>query len=42
LGDVREKIVGNAIGIFTDPAAFVSAHRVEVAEESNPPSGIGA
>ena len=40
LTDVRQQVVGDAVGIFTDEAALVSTHRVEVAQQHDGPAGI--
>jgi hypothetical protein len=40
LGNVGQQVVGYAVWIFTDQAAFVGAHRVEVTQDGNSPSRV--
>ena len=40
LADVRQQVVGHAVGVFTDQAAGVRAHRVEVTQQGNGPARV--
>lgn len=42
LSDERHQVVRDALWVFADQAAFVGADRVEVAQDADPPSRIGA
>ena len=38
--DIGHEVVGNAVGIITDQAAFMRPHGIEVAQGGNPPALI--
>ena len=40
LSDEREQIVGNAIGVFPNPATGMGAYGIEVAQPCNPPAAV--
>ncbi len=40
LRDVWEKIIGDAVGIFTELAAFLGPHRIEIVEDRRLPVRI--
>ena len=40
LGDERQQVVGDAVGIFPDQTAFVGADGVEVAKQHNAEIGV--
>lgn len=42
LGDEGHQVVRDALRVFADQAAFVRADRVEVAQDADPPGGVGA
>ena len=41
LADVRHQVVGRAPRVFADQPAFMCAHRVEVAQQCDAPTGVG-
>ncbi|CWR93580.1 Uncharacterised protein [Neisseria meningitidis] len=41
LADIGQKVVGNAVGLFADQAAFMRADRVEITQQNHAPTRIG-
>ncbi|MCY1546973.1 hypothetical protein D9M68_830040 [compost metagenome] len=41
LANVRQEVIGDSVGVFTNQPTFMGTHGIEVPQQCNAPAGVG-